>query len=111
VHGSDTFDGLDLQRARRLVDFVDIDAPHIRWTAPTAPDAPGPGRACDTAPGGTRLCQPSLKLRERDHDTLTRAAAKFCSRHGQPARMLQGASRMLMEEDAGQCRLTAVGER
>jgi hypothetical protein len=111
-----TGDGVD--KAMKLVGWLDIYGPSDSWRPPTPLDAPGseavasrpkgtPSAAGQRSSRGRERHQLNLRLREHEHRTLVQAAKVAGLRPSQLARMLvvQGATRMLIHEDAVRRRL------
>ena len=125
-----TATGPGVGKAMTLVAWLDLQRPDARWTPPTPPAAPGtasaPGAdgadadhadaARDAHSTGTRAAtrdrerrslQVHIRLREHERRTLARAAEVAGLLPAQLARMLvvQGATRLLIQEDALRRRL------
>jgi hypothetical protein len=96
-----------VERARELVGWLDIEAPHARWSPPVPPRAPVARARSGPRKNDSPWRQLNVRLREDDHRVLVRAAAVLGLRPTALARMLviQGATRMLIEEDAARRRL------
>jgi hypothetical protein len=107
-----TGDGVD--RAMKLVGWLDVYGPTDSWKPPTPPDAPSieatgferEGASSRARERGHRH-QLNVRLREHERRTLARAAEVAGLLPSQLARMLvvQGATRLLIHEDGVRRRL------